>query len=166
MSGRKPIIGVMGGHTATPEVLETAHRLGTLIAERGWILLTGGRNQGVMAAASKGAKQAGGFVLGILPDSDAGRAADDLDLAIVTGMGDARNVINVLTSDIVIACAGSVGTLSEIAVALNHEKRVILLGHDLGGHLAAFREAGRLTTAQTPEDAVAQAAAELGESAG
>ena len=157
MSMRKPVVGVMGGSEAKPKVYEMAKQLGSLIAKQGWILLNGGRNQGVMAASAAGAKEAGGTVIGILPDSTRTKASPDLDVAIVTGMGDARNVINVLSSDVVIACPGGLGTLSEVVLALKHDKRVILLGFDLGPDFKKYRKRGQLTTAETPEEAVAQA---------
>ena len=125
----------MGGSKATPRVAKMAERLGELIAERGWVLLNGGRNRGVMAASARGAKKAGGTVIGILPDKRATKASPDLDFVVLTGMGDARNVINVLSSDVVIACPGSMGTRSEIDLALKNKKRVILLGFILGPEL-------------------------------
>lgn len=154
---RKPVIGVMGGSKASRGVAATARRLGELIARRGWILLTGGRNVGVMAASARGAKEAGGFVIGILPDRTDHKASPHLDIAILTEMGDARNVINVLSSDVVIACPGRMGTLSEVALALNNGKRVILLGFELcDPPFRKYIKSGRLTTAATPEDALNQ----------
>ncbi len=153
---RKPVIGVMGGSKANRKVEAMARDLGRLIAERGWILLNGGRNCGVMAASAAGAKEAGGFVLGILPDTTRTKAAPDLDVAIVTGLGDGRNLLNVLSSDVVVACPGELGTLSEVVLALKHDKRVILLGFDLGPEFAKFRKRGQLTTVETPEEAVAE----------
>jgi uncharacterized protein (TIGR00725 family) len=156
---RKPVIGVMGGSKASPSVAARARRLGELIARRGWILLTGGRNVGVMAASARGAKEAGGFVVGVLPDRSDHKACPHLNVVICTDMGDARNVVNVLSSDVVIVCPGRMGTLSEVALALNADKRVILLGFELCD--PPFRkhiESGQLTTAATPEDALIQAA--------
>ena len=159
---RRPVVGVMGGSKATPPVAKMAERLGELIAEQGWVLLNGGRNRGVMAASARGAKKAGGTVIGVLPDTTAAKASPDLDFVVLTGMGDARNVINVLSSDVVIACPGSLGTLSEIVLALKHDKRVILLGFDLGPELDKCCKRGQLTSADTPEQAVEQAAVTLG----
>jgi len=149
----------MGGSKANAGVQATARRLGELIAGKGWILLNGGRNAGVMAASAQGAKEAGGLVIGILPDATDHSASPHLDVAICTDMGDARNVINVLSSDVVIACPGRMGTLSEVTLALNNGKRVILLGFELCD--PPFRKyigMGQLTTAVTPEDAVNQVA--------
>lgn len=167
MRKRKPVVGVMGGSTAKPDVAEMAERLGELIAKKDWVLLNGGRNKGVMAASARGARKAGGIVIGILPDKTATKASPDLDIAILTNMGDARNAINVLSSDVVIACPGSLGTLSEIVLALKSDKRVILLGYDKppSEELEKFHKRGQLTLANDPEDAVAQAAAALQEMA-
>jgi hypothetical protein len=162
-SRRKPVIGVMGGSRATEKVAAMAHELGALIAQRGWVLLNGGRNAGVMAASAAGAKAAGGTVVGVLPDATRHRASPDLDYVILTGMGDARNVINVLSSDVVIACPGRAGTLSEVMLALNHEKPVILLGgFDPGPEVDQYRKSGLLREAASPLDAVDLAATLLG----
>ncbi|MBD2086046.1 TIGR00725 family protein [Trichocoleus sp. ST-U3] len=125
---KKTLIGVMGpGANATETDLENAYKLGQFIAQEGWVLLTGGRNAGVMDAASKGAKFANGLTIGILPTNDTSAVSDAVDIAIVTDMGNARNNINVLSSDVVIACGMGAGTASEIALALKNYKKVILL---------------------------------------
>lgn len=129
---RKIIIGVMGpGEKATAKDLQNAYELGKLIAQQQWILLTGGRNVGVMDAASKGAKSINGLVIGILPDDSKKGISDAVDIAIFTDMGNARNNINVLSSDLVIACGMGAGTASEIALALKANKQVILLSEDV-----------------------------------
>lgn len=158
---RRPVIGVMGGSKANKQVCETARKLGELIARRGWILLNGGRNRGVMAASAAGARAAivegaTGLVVGVLPNSTSSKASPDLDVAIVTGLGDARNLINVLSSDVVIACAGGLGTWSEIVLALKHHKHVIRLGATDAGlpSFSKYYNAGQLRTADTPEAAV------------
>ena len=79
----------------------------------------------------------------------------------MTGMGDARNLINVLSSDVVIACKGALGTLCEIVLALTHGKTVILLEREVSLELERYERQGRLVTADSPEDAVARAAAVL-----
>ncbi|MBW4445934.1 MAG: TIGR00725 family protein [Spirirestis rafaelensis WJT71-NPBG6] len=129
---RKIIIGVMGpGEKATAKDLQNAYELGKLIAQQQWILLTGGRNVGVMDAASKGAKSTNGLVIGILPDDSKRGISEAVDIAIFTDMGNARNNINVLSSDLVIACGMGAGTASEIALALKGNKQVILLTDDV-----------------------------------
>ncbi|MDJ0690129.1 MAG: TIGR00725 family protein [Xenococcaceae cyanobacterium MO_188.B32] len=128
---RKIIIGVMGpGNLATPTDLNNAYQLGQLIAQNRWILLTGGRKAGVMEAASKGAKMAGGLTVGILPGSNTDGIAEGVDIAIVTDLGNARNNINVLSSEVVIACGMGTGTASEVALALKNQKKVILLNEN------------------------------------
>lgn len=124
----KTIIGVMGpGEGATKNILNQANTLGRLIAQQGWTLLTGGRNVGVMDAASKGAKKAGGLTIGILPFADKSGASEYLDIAICTGMGSARNNINVLSADVIIACGSGAGTTSEIMLSLKARKPLLLL---------------------------------------
>ena len=119
---RRPIIGIVGAGEASESALADAKALGAAVARRGWIVLTGGRPAGVMAAAF-----AGSVTLGILPTA-AGGVGSDVDIAVFTGMGDARNSINVLTSDVVVACGvEGPGTASEVALALKSGKPVILL---------------------------------------
>jgi uncharacterized protein (TIGR00725 family) len=149
----------MGAGQASRESLVAARELGRLIAEHGWILLTGGRPLGVMDAACAGAKEvAGSLTLGILPSTTGGVAAG-VDIAVFTGLGDARNAVNVLTSDVVVACGvEGPGTASEVALALKAEKPVILLCAAPAA-TAFFRTvtgAGRLQEARTPADAVQQ----------
>ena len=151
---RQPIIGVMGGAAVEPEVVKAAYTLGRLIAENGWVLLNGGRNAGVMAASSQGAADHGGLTVGILPDADTSQAARHIQIPICTGMGSARNTINVLSSDIVVACTGSAGTISEIALALKHGKTVITLDFDTGHLFSRYQESGRLIAATTPEEVI------------
>ena len=125
---RKIIIGVMGpGANASETDLQNAYQLCQLIAQEGWVLLTGGRNAGVMDAANKGAKAANGLTVGILPNNDTNNISEAVDIAIVTDMGNARNNINVLSSNVVIACGMGAGTASEVALALKGNKQVILL---------------------------------------
>lgn len=136
----QPIVGVMGGADITPTEFQLAYDLGWQIAQAGWIVLTGGRAVGVMNAASRGAKAAGGLTIGILPGTDYGGMSEAVDIAIVTGMGDARNAINVLSSQVIIACGGGAGTLSEIALAVKAGKPVILLQSSESGQSTALRD--------------------------
>lgn len=153
---RKVIIGVMGpGEGATATDCAIAFTLGSLIAQAGWVLLTGGRNVGVMEAAGQGAKVAGGLTIGILPMADTLGVSETVDLAIVTGLGHARNTINVLSADVVIACGMGAGTASEIALALKANRPVILVnGSDRAQ--AFFQELGQrqLTIAADAETAI------------
>jgi uncharacterized protein (TIGR00725 family) len=135
---RRTIIGVMGGSTADARTEALAEALGRGIAERGWVLLSGGRPTGVMEASARGCREAGGLSVGVLFDAEREAASAHLDLVIPTGMGAARNVVNVLASDVVVACRGQGGTLSEIALALRFDRPVVLLDFDPG---AAFLDA-------------------------
>ncbi len=154
---RRPIIGVMGpGAPAAPELPGMAEELGRLIARAGWITLSGGRDAGVMAAVNRGAKSAGGLTVGILPDRERLGISVHVDIPIITDMGSARNNINVLSSDVVIACGMGRGTAAEIALALKAEKKVILLACPAAAQ-TFFRELGgaHVSVADTPEEAVA-----------
>ena len=123
-----PIVGVMGpGETATDEDVRLAYELGKLIARQGWILLTGGRNCGVMDAAGQGAHAEGGTVVGILPGTDTEGMSESVDIPIITGMRDARNNINVLSSRVLFFVGMNPGTASELALALKYNKPVILV---------------------------------------
>ncbi|MBW1695943.1 MAG: TIGR00725 family protein [Deltaproteobacteria bacterium] len=151
---RVPIIGVMGGGSVCAEDADNAYRLGRLIAKEGWILLNGGRKAGIMDASAKGAKDHGGLTIGILPDDTCHGASDYIDIPIITGMGNARNCINTLTSDVVVACPGGAGTLSEIALALKNNKPVILLNFPLNTAFERYRQQGLLFFSPTPEDCI------------
>lgn len=120
----KKIIAVIGGSETTEKNLKIAEEVGTLIAENGWILITGGLG-GVMEAASRGAKEAGGLVIGILPGTDKRTANEYVDIPIVTGMNQARNIIIARTCDCAIAIDGKYGTLTEIAYCLMFNVPVI-----------------------------------------
>ncbi len=119
---KKIIIGVMGGGSASDKNMENARQLGRLIAESGWVLLNGGRNAGIMEASARGAKEAEGLTIGILPDKNGSRASNYIDIQIRTGANDARNYYNVLSSDVIVACNGRAGTISEISLALKIKK--------------------------------------------
>ncbi|MBI2411012.1 MAG: TIGR00725 family protein [Candidatus Kerfeldbacteria bacterium] len=153
------LIGVMGpGENADRQDMDLAFLLGKRIAQEGWTLLSGGRNAGVMDAVNRGAKEAGGLTVGIIPDKDTNRASQFLDIAILTDMGSARNNINVLSSKIVVACGkGEAGTVSEIALAIKAKKQVILLGAHLEVE-KAMQLIGKhlVTVAQTVEDVIQQ----------
>ncbi|MBN1323252.1 MAG: TIGR00725 family protein [Methanotrichaceae archaeon] len=129
-------VSVIGGGLCSEEVARLARELGRKIAERGHVLICGGRS-GVMEAACQGARMAGGIAVGILPGS-----RDDanpyLDVMIDTGMGIARNAIVARSGDVVVALPGGVGTLSEIAIALKMGRTVISLDSwDVPGVMAA-----------------------------
>ena len=123
----KLIVGIMGpGDNATGADLKNAYDVGKLCAIAGYVVMTGGRACGVMEAGLKGAKDGGGQTLGVLPYKSKDDASNYADIAVVTGLNSARNYINALTSDVLVACGVCGGTLSEIALALKEGKKVIL----------------------------------------
>ena len=125
---RKRVVGIMGpGVQASVAESDAAFELGRAIAGAGHILLTGGRNTGVMDAALRGAKSVGGLTVGVLPTVDESTYSEAADIRIITDMGSARNYINILSSDVVVACGMNHGTGSEICLALARTKPVVLL---------------------------------------
>jgi len=147
----RPVVAVVGGGLCSAEEAAVAEAVGRHLAEAGAILICGGLG-GVMAAACRGARSADGLTVGVLPGFGAGEANPYVDIPIVTGMGEARNVIIVRTAAAVIAVGGEFGTLSEIAFALKLGRPVIGLGTwELareGRRSQAIRKAG------TPKEAV------------
>jgi hypothetical protein len=138
-------IAVIGHAQATPGEYDAAYATGRLIAGNGAVLVCGGLG-GVMEAACKGAQEAGGTTVGILPGTEGGNPY--LDITIRTGLGHARNVLVVLSADAVIAVGGKYGTLSEIAIALKTGRPVYGLGSwDIEGVIPC----------SSPEDAVMRA---------
>lgn len=110
------IVAVIGAGECPPKVARLAEEVGRRLAEKGAILICGGLG-GVMEAACRGAKSAGGTTVGILPGENPGDANPYVDIPIATGMGQARNVIVVASAQAVIAVSGGYGTLSEIGHA-------------------------------------------------
>ncbi|MEW5978038.1 MAG: TIGR00725 family protein [Acidobacteriota bacterium] len=150
-------IGVMGAGECSQEIYALAEETGRLIARHHAVLICGGRG-GVMEAAAKGAKSEGGLTIGILPEADTSRMNPYIEVPIVTGMGNARNVINVLSSQAVIAISGGFGTLSEVAIALKCGVPVVgLRTWQLASELEPAVGPDLLQLVQTPEEAVTQA---------
>jgi len=118
---------VVGASQAEADVLERAEAVGAALAQAGAVVLTGGRG-GVMEAASRGAAQAGGLTVGILPGAERAEANRWVAVAIPTGLGELRNALLVRAADALVAVGGAYGTLSEIALGLRAGKPVIGLG--------------------------------------
>ncbi len=132
-----PLIAVIGSRTAGKRALDEAAAIGRLLAEAGCVLVCGGLG-GVMEAAARGANASGGLTIGILPGERRSEANPNIDIAIPTGLGIARNAVIARTADAAIAVRGGYGTLSEIAFFLQMEKPVIGLGSwEIKGVLAA-----------------------------
>ena len=141
---RIPLIAVVGGASCSPEEALLAEQVGRLLAQRGYGVVCGGRG-GVMAAVCRGANQMGGVTVGILPGEDAHQANDWVQIALPTGLGEARNALVARAGQGMIAVGGSYGTLSEIALALKMRKPVAgLQSWAIEGVFAA----------SSPEDAV------------
>ncbi len=120
----KVFIGVIGAGDCSGDVYNRAEQVGERIAEAGAVLVCGGLG-GVMEAAAKGAKKQGGATIGILPGVDRSHANSYIDFPIVTGLGEARNLMVIRNSDVVIALPGEYGTLSEIGFCLKLGKPII-----------------------------------------
>jgi uncharacterized protein (TIGR00725 family) len=146
-----------------PAALAAAENVGRLVAERGAVIVSGGLS-GVMEAVSKGAQEAGGLVIGILPGFDKKDANAYVDIAITTGMGWMRNTLTVRAADAVIMISGGIGTLNELTVSYQDKPTIVLEG--TGGWADRVRsiayegthldEAGTATLhyASSPEEAV------------
>jgi uncharacterized protein (TIGR00725 family) len=124
---RRPVVAVVGGGRCSPQEAKVAEAVGRHLAEAGATLICGGLG-GVMAAACRGAKAAGGLTIGVLPGFSASDANPDVDIPVVTGLGEARNLVIVRTASAVVAVGGEFGTLSEIAFALKLGRPVVGLG--------------------------------------
>ena len=142
------IISVIGAGTCNKEIYQIAEDVGRRIAQKNAVLITGGLS-GVMEAASKGAKEAGGTTVGILPGFSKDDANKFVDIPITTGLSHARNIIVVRSADAVIAVSGEYGTLSEIAVALKLGKPVVGIN--------TWDNVEGVIKADTPEEAVQKA---------
>ena len=137
-------IAVIGGSRPGRQALDTALEVGRLIARSGAVVVCGGLG-GVMEAASRGAREEGGLVVGILPGNSPADANPWVDIPIATGLGYTRNALVVMNADAIIAVDGEYGTLSEIAHGLIHGKKVVgLRTWDVRG----------VTVAETAEEAV------------
>jgi uncharacterized protein (TIGR00725 family) len=152
------IVAVIGAGTCTPELAALAEETGRLIAQAGATLVSGGLG-GVMEAASKGAHEAGGLTLALLPGLDRSDANPHITLPLPTGLGEARNILVIRAAQAVIAIGGEYGTLSEIAFALRTRKPVF------GLQTWQLARNGEIEThfheANSPEEAVRLALASI-----
>jgi len=129
-------VSVVGGSRVGPDVEHDAREVGRTLAERGHTVVCGGLG-GVMAAACRGASEAGGHTIGILPGEDRAAANPHVDEAVATGLGHARNALVVLNGDAVVALPGGPGTCSEVGLAGAYGRPVASLGEHDGGHVAS-----------------------------
>jgi uncharacterized protein (TIGR00725 family) len=144
-------VAVVGPGEPAADELATAEAVGRELGRRGAVLVCGGLG-GAMEAACRGASEAGGATVGILPGNDRSAANRFVDFAIPTGLGEARNVLVVRCADALVAVGGAYGTLSEIAFGLKAGKPVVGIGS---------WEIEGMTAAATAEEAVAAALAAL-----
>ncbi len=133
---------------ATGELYEKARQVGRLVAEMGGTVVCGGLS-GVMEGAARGAVEAGGTAIGILPDEDRERANEYLSYSISRGMGHARNLAVVCSGDVIVAIGGEYGTLSEIGLARKVGRPVV--------SLESWELPGHVVVAASPEEAVESA---------
>lgn len=141
MRTKKLQIAVVGGSDPGSELLALAVEAGKLIAENEAVLICGGLG-GIMEAAARGAREAGGLTIGLLPDYDADSANLYIDVVIPTGLGHARNVLVASSGDIVLGFPGSHGTRSEISIALKLDKPVI--GFNAWGEIEGVRQVNNI----------------------
>ena len=144
-------VAVVGGYDAEPGTLAVAEEVGSRLAQRGCVVVTGGR-RGVAEAASRGAVLSGGVTVGILPGTSRAEANPYVTVAVPTGLGDTRNALVVMGADAVIALPGAYGTLSEIAHALVAGTRVVTVGDgwSIPGCIAATSAAAAVEFALAP----------------
>ena len=117
-------IGVIGAGNCSKEIYTLARTLGFEIGKKSWALVCGGLG-GVMEAAARGCREAGGLTVGLLPGLNRQSANPYISVSLPTGLGDGRNLLVVRCSDVIVSLAGSYGTLSEIALGLKAGKPVI-----------------------------------------
>lgn len=147
-------IGVIGGSEVSKQAYRLAEEVGQEIAKREAVLICGGM-QGVMEAACKGASEAGGLTIGILPGDNRKQANRYVQIPIVTGIGYARNVAVVRSSQVIIAIDGSYGTLTEIGYAL--QAGIPVIGLDTWSLQIKGKVDKNIVPAKNAKDAVAKA---------
>lgn len=169
----KVTVGVIGKNEQHPNdnvaahTMAAAEEIGRLVAQRGGVIVTGGR-AGVMEAASKGAQQAGGLTIGFLPGMDKAGANPFVDIIFPTGLGRARNLLTARSCDVLIMVGGSTGTLNELTIAYAEARPVVILEGSGGWadrirgvlHKGCYldeRETVEICFAASPAEAVAKA---------
>ena len=156
------VVAVIGAGRASTAQEQAACAVGSGLARAGITVVTGGLG-GVMAAACRGAREAGGRTVGILPGLDRAAANAFVEVALPTGLGEARNLLVVRAADVVIAVGGEYGTLSELALAL--KAGIPVIGLDTWQLRRDGRNDEGIEVAASAEDAVARARAHLARSA-
>ncbi|MFF2205743.1 TIGR00725 family protein [Streptomyces sp. NPDC058145] len=157
---RVPYVAVVGPEAATPSEVETAHRLGRLLAQQHCIVVCGGLG-GVMEAVCQGAQSEGGITVGLLPGASRAKGNAFLSVALPTGLGELRNGLVVRSADAVIVVGGSWGTLSELALAVRTSKPTIVIG-GWEVRVPGKSEIAELRMAVSVEDAVGMVVSMVG----
>jgi len=147
---RRPQVAVAGGGVCTRRVRALAYAVGRGLALGGAAVVCGGLG-GVMEAAARGAAEAGGLVVGLLPGTDRAAGNPHLTVAVPTGLGHARNALVAAAGDVLVALPGADGTLAEIAFARVLGRPVVVLG--------AWRQVRGVVRARTPAEVVRRALA-------
>lgn len=145
---RKPVIAVVGAGKCSKKLRDMAADVGRIIAENGGVIICGGLG-GIMEGVAKGAKDAGGVTIGIIPSDQKEEANEYIDYVIPSGLGEARNILVVRSADVIIAFPGKYGTLSEMAFALQSGKPLISVN--------AWKLGDDILQAETPEEAAKMA---------
>lgn len=140
MRKQKITVSVIGGHEQNSKVEYNAHEVGKIIGKMGCVLVCGGL-KGVMEMSSRGAREAGGLTIGLLPGTDKADANPYIDIALPTSIGFARNACVACSADIIVALPGSHGTRSEICYGLVWDRPVIDFG---GWNIEGMIKAGSL----------------------
>lgn len=158
-------VAVVGpGEGATDEDVAAAEEIGRLAGARGWVVLCGGYDLGVMAAAARGAAAVDGLSIGLLSGADRRQAAPALTVALPTALGEARNAVIIAAAEAVVGCGISPGTASEIALALRARKPTVLVGASTAT-VMFFRSIGAVDppyAAASAGDAIAWVAGRFG----
>ncbi len=121
---REPVIAVIGAGKCSKQLCDMAADIGRYVAENGGVILCGGLG-GIMEGAARGAKEAGGTTIGIIPSENKADANEFIDYVIPSGFGEARNVLIIRAADAIVALPGKYGTLSEMAFALISNKPIV-----------------------------------------
>jgi uncharacterized protein (TIGR00725 family) len=154
MKKKKVFVGVIGAGKCSKKIFTLAEEVGKEIARAGAILVCGGLG-GVMEGAAKGAKEAKGITIGILPGNSKEEANPYIDMPIVTGIGEGRNLMVIRSSDAIIALPGKYGTLSEISFAVKLEKPIV--------GISTWDISERILKSKDPKEAVKLALDQIGE---
>lgn len=156
-------VAIVGpGEHASSDAIADAAAVGELVAERGWVMLCGGRATGVMDAAARAVRDANGIAIGLLPGTDRNEASRHLTVALSTGLGEGRNAVLVTAAHAVIACGMSAGTSSEVSLALRLGKPTALVRPSL--ETRRFFEGLRPSTSLHVADSAAAAVGWVAES--